>query len=64
MIFSKSFFEKNDHLCVIELKINDAFPISTQEVIYEKIETEDQEIQQIHNKSSSQESNLFPDVTS
>ena len=53
MIFSKSFFEKNDHLCVIELKINDAFPISTQEVIYEKIETEDQEIQQIHNKSSS-----------
>ena len=29
-----------------------------------KIETEDQEIEQIHSKSSSQESNLFLDVTS
>ena len=31
---------------------------------YEKNETEDEEIEQIHGKRSSQESNLFQDVTS
>ena len=31
---------------------------------YEKIETEDEEIEQIHGKHSREESNLFQDVTS